>query len=112
MAVVINDGKVSFSDYSLDTREEMMDSVLSHLGTSYAYDSYLDAVADRSAELEVDIRALDWEDFTSVADSVYDNAGEPLGDALFELAVIACYEGGMADWENNLIETLQQVDVA
>lgn len=106
MAIIFDNDKITFSEWSLEEREETIEKVLGALGTSYAYDTFLDALRTRGEELGVDIENIDWEDIEP-NDAVYDNAGESVSDALFEIAAL-CWWNNEDSWEDTLANTLEQ----
>lgn len=110
MTVIFDNDKISFFEWDIDDRMETMDAVMTTLGTSYAYDSFLAALRTRSKELGIDLENVDWfeEGVFEATDAVYVNAGESVSDALFELSVMTYLITHMS-WDDSIADVLSQV---
>lgn len=110
MTIIFDNDKISFSEWNLEDRERTIADVLTELGTSYAYDSFLDALRARGDELGIDLESVDWfaEGVFESTDAVYDNAGESVSSALFEIAALV-YATTELTWDGALADTLNQV---
>lgn len=110
MSIIFDNDKISFSEWNLEDRESTMADVLTQLGTSYAYDSFLEALRARGSELGADLEDVEWfeEGVFESTDAVYDNAGESVSSSLFELAVLT-YATCHMSWEEAVSDVLSQV---
>lgn len=104
--IAFDNDKFSFSEMSLEEREETIDKVLRELGDTYAFDTFLE-IADKHAERIGNIRELDWSD-VSPTDAVFDNAGTPFIDAVLELCMLTYADYDMG-WEEACEDVLSQL---
>lgn len=99
---------VSFTDYSLEQREEMIERVYSELGEAFPADEFAIAVHEKERDFDRAFIDLDWDDCDydaegiEISDALYDNAGESLHDALFEAAAIYYCEMNADDRDWNV----------
>lgn len=101
--------KFSFSDLRMEDRDAAINTVTHYVGAEAASDIFLSAVRRRSDELGIDIETIDWDDNNlDPSDAVYDNAGETVLDALYELSALTCTQEGIS-WDEAVEDVLSQI---
>lgn len=104
--IAFDNDRFAFTELTLEEREGTIDKVLRELGDTYAFDTFLE-IADKHSDRIGNIRELDWSD-VSPTDAVFDNAGEPFIDAVFELCMLTYADYDMG-WEEACEDVLSQL---